>query len=226
VTDAGLQQFKTLENVKILLAEGSPITGNAFRGFTMPKIDSVYLDDCAVSDEDLPLLVEAIKNLRILALDGCPISDDGLVHLGHLGTVTALSLARTKIEGSQLRHLGSLSGVMALELSGCPLKDPDLQSLAPLYTGTAPGMKLLLGKTPIGDADLANISAFTNLTHLSLNETKVSDAGLRHLYSLKLAVLDLRGTEVTAEGVKQLKQAIRGVMIAWDGETRPAGWPW
>jgi hypothetical protein len=88
-------------------------------------------------------------------------------------------------------------------------------------------MNLSLGKTPIGDSDLAKISGFTNLTHLSLNETRVGDAGLLHLYALKkLAVLDLRGTRVTAEGVKQLKKAISGIMIAWDDEPRPTGWPW
>jgi hypothetical protein len=227
VTNQGLQQFETLENITHFRAKDSPITGEAFRGFSLPKVDSVYLDYCAVSDEDLPPLVQAIRNARIFSLDGCPISDDGLQHLRHLGKTKKLSLSHTNIQGHKLRHLASLSGVMALVLSGCPLEDPDLKALAPLYTGTAPGVTLLLDKIPIGDADLAKISGFTNLTDLSVNETNISDAGLRHLYALKkLAVLDLRRTRVTGEGVKQVKKAVSGIIIAWEEDPQPTGWPW
>jgi len=224
VTDKGIQQFETLENVKALVAH-CQITGDAFRGFRLPKADSVYLVNCPIGDDDLRPLVEAMRDVRLLLLEGCPITDVGLQHLEHLGKIQILQLTKTKIQGHELHNLSSLSGLAALVVSGCPLDEPDLQALAPLYTGTASGGNLTLDETPITDDDLAKISGFTNLQYLGLRQTKISDAGLPHLHKLtKLLRLDVRGTHVTAWGVRQLKETIRGLKVAWDEDAQPEGW--
>ena len=56
-----------------------------------------------------------------------------------------------------------------------------------------------------------------NLTTLSLNETGVTDAGLKHLESAKkLQQLSLRLTQVTPEGVAALQAALPDLKIAYD----------
>jgi len=224
VTNDGLRQFETLENLESLTANDQ-ITGEAFLGFRLSKADDVSLADSSVSDDNLPPLVQAVRGVRILTLNGCAITDGGLQHLKHLGKTQILFLSKTQIQGRELRHLASLSGIVALILEGCPLDDPDLKSLEPLYTGTAPGGNLTLDKTPITDDDLTKISGFTNLLYLGLSQTNVSDTGMPHLSKLtKLLRIDLRGTRVTADGVKQVKQAIRGLKVAWDEDLQPDGW--
>jgi hypothetical protein len=215
--DAGIQQFKCLDNLKKFHAQDSKITGKAFVNRRIVNADTLALAGSAVGDDDLEYLGRAVTNVYDLNLGGCPITDAGLRHLSKLGNVSELMLNETKIQGRELRHLSSLSGIRTIELGGCPLDDPDLKSLEPLFSGTALGEILVLSDTPITDADLAKITGFTNLAFLALGNTRASDDGLPHLYSLKkLTGIDLRGTAVTSAGVTKLKQAIPGVEVSWD----------
>jgi hypothetical protein len=219
-TDEGIRQFRSLETLEWFKARDCAITGDAFRGHTLPKIDSIQLENCRVADADLAILVQAGPDVRALALSGSPITDAGLAHFAKLGKTQILVLRRTKIKGSELGHLASLPAIQFISLVGCPLDDPDLKGLEPLYSGTAPGPHILfLDKTPINDDDLAKISGFTNLTYLGLSHTNITDAGLPHLYNLaKSVAIDLRKTKVTADGVKRLQQTLGGATIAWDGD--------
>jgi hypothetical protein len=56
---------------------------------------------------------------------------------------------------------------------------------------------------------VANLAGLKGLKRLSLANTGLSDAGLKHLEGLAaLEHLDLSGTKVTADGVAALKQAL------------------
>jgi hypothetical protein len=224
VTNAGIQSFETLQSIKGLSGSGR-ISGEAFRGFRMPKVDEVYLANSAVSDDNLPPLVQSLRDVRVLNLSGCAITDRGLQHLNELGKTQILLLSNTEIQGRELQQLSSLSGLAMLVLSGCALDGPDLKGLEPLYSGMAPGGNLTLDNTPVSDDDLAKVSGFANLLYLGVAHTQVTDRGLPHIYLLKkLLRFDLRGTRVTAEGVEKLKQAIRGLKVAWDEDPAPMGW--
>lgn len=216
-TDEGIRQFRSLEKLEWFKARDCAITGDAFCGHTLSKIDSIQLENCRVTDDDLATLVHAAPDVRALALSGSPITDAGLHHFTKLGKTQILVFKRTKIKGSKLHHLASLPAIRFISLAGCPLDDPDLKALEPLYTSPVPGAHtLFLDKTPINDNDLAKISGFANLTYLGLSHTNITDAGLVHLHKLaKSVAIDLRGTKVSADGVKQLKQAIGGAKVAW-----------
>jgi internalin A len=224
VTNDGFQCFETLERIKGL-SGNAHISGEAFRGFRMPKVDEVYLSNSAVSDDNLPPLVQSLRGVRVLNLGECAITDRGLQHLKELGKTQILLLSNTRIQGRELQQLSSLSGLAMLVLSGCPLDDADLKGLEPLYTGAAPGGNLTLNNTPVSDDDLAKLSGFANLLYLGLAQTKVTDRGLPHVYSLKkLLRIDLRSTRVTTEGVRKLQQANPGLKVAWNADPQPPGW--
>ena len=60
------------------------------------------------------------------------------------------------------------------------------------------------------------------LTHLQLNDTKITDAGLRELSQLKhLTELGLLHTKVTQAGIVELNKALSKCRIKHDFEERP-----
>ena len=65
---------------------------------------------------------------------------------------------------------------------------------------------LSLDGTKVGDAGVEYLKGLAELQRLWLGGTKVSDAGLEHLKGLtKLNVLDLRSAEVSDAGLEHLK---------------------
>jgi hypothetical protein len=67
-----------------------------------------------------------------------------------------------------------------------------------------------------GDADLVHLAPLQSLIILSLNNAPVTDAGLKHLYVLKrLKNVSLFGTQVTKQGVDDLKRALPKVFVIW-----------
>ena len=63
-------------------------------------------------------------------------------------------------------------------------------------------------------SDLKGIGAFKALKSLNLEDTKVTDAGLKHLAGLKaLKELHLDSTKVTDAGVSRLKRALPNCRI-------------
>ena len=75
---------------------------------------------------------------------------------------------------------------------------------------------LKLGDSNVDDTMLSEIAKLTNLTHLYLQRTALSDEGIGHLKKLsKLQYLNLVGTAVTAKGLSQLSglKELRQVFI-------------
>ena len=73
---------------------------------------------------------------------------------------------------------------------------------------------LNLGRNPLTDTGLKDLTGFANLRELYLCETKISDVGLQQLGSLKnLRLLMIFYTHVTKEGVQSLQQTLPGCKI-------------
>jgi internalin A len=53
-----------------------------------------------------------------------------------------------------------------------------------------------------------------NLTTLALNETRITEAGLKEIAELKrLTLLNIHGTRITGAGMKQLQQSLPNLNI-------------
>jgi Leucine-rich repeat (LRR) protein len=77
---------------------------------------------------------------------------------------------------------------------------------------------LLYQNKQVSDAGLAHFKDCKNLTQFDLGHTKVSDAGLAHFKDCKnLTELNLQKTKVTAAKIEELKKALPGCSIKWDG---------
>ena len=78
--------------------------------------------------------------------------------------------------------------------------------------------QLHLENTSVTDAGLRHLQAMNKMTWLVLNHTEVSDAGLIHLQGLTrpLVRIDLFGTKVSREGVDTLQAALPRATINCD----------
>ncbi len=79
------------------------------------------------------------------------------------------------------------------------------------------GFLLAFSASPVrpGDQEMEVVAKLSRVEWLELSGAPVTDAGLVHLEKLKsLRYVGLRGTRVTAAGVKKLQQALPGVEIA------------
>jgi hypothetical protein len=62
----------------------------------------------------------------------------------------------------------------------------------------------LLTAEPITDDDLANLWSLDRCFHLDLSNTAVTDAGMKHLAEARIRMIDLSGTKVGNQGLKEL----------------------
>ena len=77
-----------------------------------------------------------------------------------------------------------------------------------------------------GDDDLVAIERLPNLEFLYLEGSPITDAGLKHLYSLKkLRMVTLSNTNVTQKGVDDLKRALPNTHVSWYAPTPPVAVP-
>jgi hypothetical protein len=113
--------------------------------------------------------------------------------------------------GAKVRRRKS-GRVGAVDLRPCA-EALDAESLRWLAALTDLG-KLEAAGAPFDDARLPVLDNLSRLTHLDLQQTRVTDAGLAQLSRLKqLQMLLLTGTQVTREGLKPLRQALLNTRI-------------
>jgi hypothetical protein len=73
---------------------------------------------------------------------------------------------------------------------------------------------LLLNNSKVTDAGLASLTGLNNVNMIMLDHTGITDAGLTNLNTMTgLQILGLTGTQVTDAGIKKLKHALPGLEI-------------
>ena len=148
------------------------------------NVTQVLLPHSEIGDAGLERL-KVLTQLKELWLDGTQVTDAGLKHLEGLTRLRCLTLDNTQVTDAGLKHLHGLTQLQELHLG-----------------------------TQVTDAGLENLKGLTSLGDLRLEYTQVTDTGLKHLKGLtQLTYLDIRGTQVTKEGVKELQQALPNCSI-------------
>jgi hypothetical protein len=178
--DAALVQIGHLSQVKFLRIEQNSRARDAMLAdlkrlnrLTMLKLAYTKITDLG--------FVRSMASLEDLSLQGSPVGDAALAHLGGLTRLRILGLESTNVTDAGFAHLKGLVSLQHLGLS---------------YTG-------------VTDAGLVHLKGLTGLYGLGLSNTEVTDAGLVHLRGLTgLHVLSLHNTRVTDAGVQSLKTAL------------------
>lgn len=170
---------------------------------------------CYGVDEQALREIGTLKNLRDLALDDLPESDD-LSSLPSLPRLEALNLYSGHIDAAKLQSIGQCRQLKNLDFYMCHVDGSALRHLAGL-----PRLEILnLSNTNIADEDLLGLTNLQQLREVNLDSTKLKGTTLASLAGLpKLETLSLRNVYLDKEGKEQarrLKQLKRFTVLAND----------
>jgi len=260
VTDAGLKELAPLKHLASLNLRGTSVTDTGLKELAkFTNLAELDLSETKVTGAGLKELAP-LKNLTSLNLRGTHVTETGVQELQK-----ALPSCRiwADAEGKAIAFVQGFQGVVIrdeaqpgrpvikVSLGGTGVTDLDLKELAPLTTLTEISLdktqvtdrtlvvlreiKLLhaltqaqgpnrnqpshpeditilnLNDTKVTDAGLREVARLYNLTSLSMNDTKITDAGLKEIAKLKnLTTLDIDNTKVTSAGMRDVAMYIPG----------------
>lgn len=153
--------------------------------------------------EELPKSTYRVK--KLVFPPESRLADSDLAALAKFTSLESLELGGTRVSGEGFAGVAMPATLQRLYLSGCPLTAAGLKAVA----SAAPNLNLLaLSKTPVEDSWLEPVSKL-RLTTLSLDGTRLTDAGLESVGSLRwLTSLDLRDTKITPAGFFRIRTAL------------------
>ena len=220
VTDAGLKGLAELESLTTLNLRG-PVTDAGLKELAaLKKLTSLSLFNPKVTDAGLKELA-ALEDLTSLDLHNSEVTDAVLKELAPLKRLTTFSLDHTRVTDAGLKELAVFPKLTTLNLIGSQVTDRTLSVLLEINllhvldvaktnsnkrpTNLADVTSFYLNNTQVTDAGLKELAALKNLASLYLDNTKVTDAGMKELAVLKnLTTLSLDRTQVTDAGIKEL----------------------
>lgn len=167
----------------------------------------VALQGCPVDDQGLAAL-NALTELQELDLRDCrKVNGAGLASLKDLHQLTILRLSNTSLDDAGAEHLANFDRLEQLGLALCNhLTDDGLVHVGRLQNLWKLDLASIGGMT---DRGLASLKPLTKLRWLSLYNAKITDAGLVHLHGCQeLETLWLKGTEISEPAVKQLQETL------------------
>ena len=134
--------------------------------------------------------IKPMLSVSQIRFDYSRFADDAMPYLERFPNLGFLSLLGTKVTDKGLSHLKSFSRLQTLELS----ENPQLT-----------------------DSWTKDLSQLSRLLVLVLNETNITDEALKNLATCQsLRELKVRKTKVTAEGIRQFKQALPKCIVESD----------
>ena len=217
---------KKLECLRIYRTTAEPV----FSG--MKRLKCVDFSNSKIGDQSLATLVDAhellalcltstkvtnkglsnikqLKTIRRLCLHNMPISDAGLVHLAGLTNLETLLLGDTSVSDAGLVHLAGLTNLKWLWLDNTRVSLDGLAQLKNCQNLEYVGLPGLTSRSKLEPFPLPR-----SLHAIDLHNEHVTDEELKYLYpSQFLKTIDLRNTQVTAEGVARLREAIPGCTV-------------
>jgi internalin A len=176
VGDRGLSHLVSGGHIDVLSVEGTRITDACLAD--LAKCKYLYrLDLIKTKVTGTGFIELAGSRLNFLCLDGSPITDKGLEHLGSLGRdkkLSSLSLRDTQVTGVGAVHLTGYEFISFLDLSGAPLTRDGIEQLARTKVSN-----LNVSRTPIGDEELPLFVGMDDTRELDVRQTKVTPLGVR-----------------------------------------------
>jgi len=231
LTDRGMAVVAHLPKLESLVWRSANTTGNGLVHLqNHPQL--THLGICVTVDSDIGFEhLSTCKKLETLGVYGpntlssrgigalsrlglwglrfydSPLSKDAIAALPKLTTLIEVTLTGP-LSAEDLVHLPQLVSLQFLKIEECKLTGEGLKSLAPLiHRGTT----LSISMAGLRDEDMELLATFTNLGHVDLSHSAVTDVGLMKLTGFKS--ITIIGTQITQDGVKRFEQLAPDAMV-------------
>lgn len=201
ISNNALRYIGKMEKLKTLSLAFTRVDDKGMKYIKGLSLKELDLTETKVTDEGL-LEVAKIGTLTHLNLAGCNVTDRGIVLLRSLQELSELNLSATKITDSSINELAESSNLKRLSLANTNVTVSCLDALSKL-----PLSRLNLDSTAISAAGVAKHFTNKELTKLSLQGSNTVDADLPALVKAvpKVSSLVLSNTKITDRGLTYLE---------------------
>ncbi|XP_017262114.1 uncharacterized protein si:ch73-173p19.1 [Kryptolebias marmoratus] len=215
--------------LQTLSLDGTGVTEASLKSLaTHPTLSSLSLGGIPVTDGNHTLEIISGLKLTHLTLPGRhTVTDSGLSALSRLSLLAELDLTDyTQVTDQGVHQLSVMTRLKKLSLSNTQVTDAGLPSLRGLQelqelcfdrtTVTSRGVAELitclphlqvlgLASTQVGDTVVRRgLIRCPQLVKINLSRTRITDHGLKHLKTMRLAQVNLDGTGVSLMGIANL----------------------
>lgn len=202
-------EFKDGDLAEIVKNDGNRISGLDLRNTRITDDGLRHLEGLSQLHQ-LVLGNDGSRLIRGASFPFSPITDAGLVHLKGLNQLIMLNLSDLPITDAGLLPLNNLPQLSGLYLSRTNVHGPGLVGLKSLRSLTV----LYLDGSELTDEGLNYLAGAANLQMLSVSQIPLTAKGLQALKLLpKLNTVELTGTGLLDEEVRDLKKSIPGLKV-------------
>lgn len=196
---AGLPQLATLTFV------GPETNDETLKSLAeVTSLVNLRLDETQVGDEGIEAIKELPK-LEELRLDKTAVTDTGFEVIANMPEMKRVFCSRTKISDDGLAHFKGNEKLEALDLTQCI----GVSNIGISHLADCKKLKYLkmYGRDVITDEAMVSISKLTNMTVLGVEDTSVSDEGLKQMkrFDYLEEFYAFRCINITNEGVAALE---------------------
>lgn len=181
--------------------------------------------------------INDLWQLKYLYLNGCPITDEDLIHLGSLAKLRTLGLESSLVTGKTLKFLACKTSLVVLNLSHTQISADginalkEFQQLDSLYLqGTRFPVGILyalsslprlieldLSETAANDDDVKDFKMLRLLRTLYLDNTLITDKSVDTFLEMnRLEFLSLKGSMISSSALQRLKRIRPEITVLTD----------
>ncbi|MFK7765778.1 MAG: leucine-rich repeat domain-containing protein [Mariniblastus sp.] len=186
-----------------VLLDGTKTTDETFDSLAkITNLEYLSIERCNVSAGALAKL-KTLKRLNFFQLFRATLNEDSMKALSEYPSLAQIRCGQTRVGDAELATLAGMKTLKAIDLSDCNrVSINGLRSLA-----QCPNLSFLkvYGKN-IDDAGMEVVATMRAMKVLGVNDTRVTDKGIKKLAGLDLRELHLFRTQVSDEGAKVISQ--------------------
>lgn len=213
-TVAGLKQLVRVKSIVRFGGSFGKTAGDDFAALAeLPNLAEVNVSDSPGANDAFLATVKKLTQVTSLWANACPVSDRGVAELVEMPQLKSLWINSSQLTDKSWDSLSRLKKLERLTFGG----SQEIRGKGISQLRDAPLNRLHLFQAQLSDDALKEIAAIPALRMLTLNQTTISDAGLKHLAGTSLTDLNLKETKATEQGVMQLSVALPACRIEWDG---------
>lgn len=195
ITDRSFVTLGRLAKLTELRLTGTDLTAEQFPPF--PILRRLDLSETNANDLSVASLA-ALPNLQSVILRETNITNSALASLAQTKGLYRADLSDNAIDDAGIRDLGRSTSLVEIDLSGTQVTGLGFSNWQPpqSYART-----ITLDRTQLTDAGIASMISIGSIDELSLAHTAVTDSCLPHLAQIGINDLDIRGTQITFNGM-------------------------